>query len=124
MSDQTNPPSVDAELAKVKLILQQNRGKNFVQRILNPDLYPKLRNSDNTVSTHKMAWVEDNGKYYVYPTIYPDENNPSFLIDESKTPLAAWARAKETKDFIMFNTPTEADWFSQHYKDVWTPDQF
>lgn len=43
---------------------------NFVDRINNPDKYPYIPNKDGSISTHEMAAeVDENGNWYVFPTI-------------------------------------------------------
>ena len=42
----------------------------FVDRITNPQNYPYITNSDNSISTHRMAAeVDENGNWMVFPTI-------------------------------------------------------
>lgn len=43
--------------------------KKIVVKRLNNGEY--RRNSDNTISTHKMASYEQDGKHYAAPTVYP-----------------------------------------------------
>lgn len=106
----------DAELSRIEAILAANKEKSFVQRILKPQDYPTLHNDDGTVSTHKMAWTTgDDGKAYVYPTILL--NAEPKLTEFS--PKVAWEHARRTGNFISFDKPLEADWFSKQYKRVW-----
>jgi hypothetical protein len=49
-----------------------NASKSFVQRILQPSAFPKLDLGNGQFATHKMAWAEKGGKYYVYPTVLYD----------------------------------------------------
>lgn len=42
----------------------------FVDRVNNPSEYPYIRNSDGSISTHRMAAeMDENGEWYVFPTI-------------------------------------------------------
>tara|TARA_R110000823_G_scaffold19242_2_gene59445 strand:+ start:205 stop:537 length:333 start_codon:yes stop_codon:yes gene_type:complete len=42
----------------------------FLDRITNPQNYPYITNSDNSISTHRMAAeVDENGNWVVFPTI-------------------------------------------------------
>lgn len=96
-------------------ILMRNQDKNFVQRVLNPYIFPQINNPDGTYSTHKMAWSTVDGKPVVYPTII---QNDSGALQEL-APKDALDYAMKSGQYIRFNTPDEADWFSQNYKKVW-----
>lgn len=51
-------------------ILMRNKEKNFVQRALNPHIFPRINNPDGSVSTHLMsAEVDEDGNWMVFPTI-------------------------------------------------------
>jgi len=42
----------------------------FLDRILNPEKYPFLKNEDGSISTHEMAAeVDEKGNWFVFPTI-------------------------------------------------------
>jgi hypothetical protein len=102
-----------AELTRIYDILEKNKHKNFVKRILDPDNSPKLDLGEGNYATHKMAWGESEGKYFVYPTIIQDGDK---LVDYGKD---AFNKAFEKGDVIEFSTPYEADNFSKNYKKVW-----
>ena len=94
--------------------LLANKDKNFVQRILHPDKFPTIDLGDGNIGTHLMAWGEADGKYRVFPTIVFDgkslkkyEMNDAFKI------------TSENGDYIDFETPEEAEWFSKNYKLFW-----
>lgn len=112
-------PAENSETRRVRAILGQNANKNFVDRILNRDKYPSVDNGDGTRSTHQMAWSEVNGKYVVYPTIL--WNGRSLV--QFKTPRDAYDAAMRAGEYIEFNSPDEAEWFSQRYKTVWGDEQ-
>ncbi len=38
----------------IKKILEHNKGKDFVDRILNPDKYPSMDIGNGNIATHKM----------------------------------------------------------------------
>ena len=99
----------------VKTILEQNREKPMVQRILNPEQYPKLELGDGTHATHRMAYGEADGKYWVYPTVVPSDEKTLVQLNDQ----TAWDRAMQSGDAIAFDNEDDASWFSQHYKDVW-----
>lgn len=104
---------------RVKHILNKNKDKNFVKRIIDPDKYPAIDNGDGTHSTHLMAWSnrdDDPEKRIVYPTIVHDEktNKLTQLSDDD-----AYDYAVKNKEYIEFNSDKKADWFSQNYKMLW-----
>jgi len=103
-------PKSRAELMK---ILEQNDDKQFVRRILHPDAYPQLRLPDGTRQSHLMEWGEADGKYFVYPRIGYERGA---LKDWGKD---AFNRAIARRDYIAFDTPEEAEWFSKNYKMIW-----
>jgi hypothetical protein len=94
-------------------ILMQHSDKSFVQRILNPSAFPTLDIGNGQYATHKMAWTEANGKYYVHPTVLWDGKS---LKDYGKD---AFKHVMKTGNYIEFNSPEEADWFSTKYKAAW-----
>ena len=60
-------------------ILAANPQMNFVQRILHPERSPKLPLENGKFATHRMAWGETDGKYFVFPTVV--ETSPGELVD-------------------------------------------
>lgn len=107
----------NSELRRVKAILAQNAGKNFVDRIVNRDKYPSIDNGDGTHSTHLMAWTEADGAYRVFPTILFDKKTGKLIKRDNMR--AAYDNAVRMGEYIDFNSPDEAEWFSQRYKSVW-----
>jgi hypothetical protein len=106
-------PSLDTSsttelpLQKVDQILQSNKDKNFVQRILDPTTARPLDRGDGTTSTHSMAWGEADGKYYVYPTVV--EQNGELVDISDKDPLGY---ALKNNEYIEFDSAEEASAFS------------
>lgn len=96
-------------------ILAKNADKSFVKRIIDRHKYPTLSNPDGSISTHSMATIEEDGRYYAFPTV--------LITTEKKLKrfpvLDAWENVKTTGNFIEFDTQDEADWFSKRYKLVW-----
>ena len=97
-------------------ILENNADKDFVQRILKPKESPVLDLGDGNIATHKMAWEQQGGKYYAYPTVQRQGNG---LVDKGKN---AFFDAMTSGEFIEFATPGEAEWFSKNYKNFWNLD--
>lgn len=107
-----------AGIDTVMNILSRNKSKNFVQRILNPQKYPSLQESDGSVASHKMAWAEVGGegeptKYIVYPTVIYDGKRLRDYGD------SAIDKVLQTGEYISFDDPEMADWFSRNYKLAW-----
>ncbi len=46
------------ELAKMRQILEANKDKTFVDRILNKDKYPRLEEADTFSRRYKAVWGE------------------------------------------------------------------
>ena len=94
-------------------ILFNNQGKNFVQRILRPEDFPVIDLGSGNVASHMMSWGDRDNKFLVYPRI---QMEGSQLKDFGNS---AFDRAIKAGEFIEFDTPAEADWFSKNYKSVW-----
>ena len=107
-----------SDLDYLQNILNKNKDKSFVKRILNKQNSPVLQNDDGTTSTHSMAWGSADGKYYVYPTVLLGKDGKLKRYDDSE----AWNHVMKTGNFIEFNSPEDADWFSRSYKKVWGND--
>ncbi len=106
------------EYKKILSILEANKDKTFVKRILEPDKYPRLDLGDGNFASHKMSWVstkDETGalEYHVFPTILW---NGKELKDYGNK---AYEEVSQTGNYIKFKTPEEADWFSKRYKIVW-----
>ena len=93
--------------------------KNFELRYLFPSKYKTIKNKDKTISTHKMADAEVDGKFIAYPTIIQMEGNED-LIDLGQTGSLALDYALKTGEFKEFNTEKEArEYASNGYKKLW-----
>jgi len=88
-------------------ILSKNKDKNFVDRILNADQYPKQDNGDGSFSTHLMASAEVDGKNIAFPTLFYDKKNNKLYAAKD-----AVAEALATGDYIEFGTGEEAEKFA------------
>ena len=101
-----NPDQAARKLWLTK-ILQQNSGLDFVNRILNPSVFPVLQNEDGSVSTHSMA-DSDN---YVYPTVIRQGDQLKRLKGRD-----AYRHAMKTGEFIKLDNPSDAAWVARNYK--------
>ena len=110
----------EEELNKINMILDHNKHKSFVKRILEPEKYPKLDRGKGVYSTHSMAWGETGPKdkrvYHVFPTVFYDKKNNKLVDYSNRKPMNNALRHNQT---IHFKTAEEADWFSKNYKKVW-----
>ena len=88
-------------------VLQENKNLDFVDRMLSPDPELVIKNDDGSVSTHKMAYGDADGAFYVYPTIIREGNSLKELDGD-----AAWGYAMRNKEFIKFDTEAEAKDFA------------
>ena len=95
----------------------RNKDKNFVQRVLNPDIFPRINNKDGSVSTHLMsAEVDQYGDWLVFPTITQEEDG-RLIKRELKD---AQKYAIESGQNISFGKDKEgAIDFSKNYKNLW-----
>ncbi|RJQ58944.1 MAG: hypothetical protein C4530_09990 [Desulfobacteraceae bacterium] len=100
---------------EITAAIEKNRNIPFVQRIIDKDSYPALKEGDLDV-THKMAWADVGGKYLAFPTV---EMVDGKLTDLESAGIDPVKHAIENKNFIEFPTPEEADRFSKDYKRYW-----
>jgi hypothetical protein len=99
-------------------ILEQNKDKPFVKRILKPSDYPSLDLGEGRTASHLMTWAQVGDKYVAFPTVLQEGKKlKKYIPDE------AWSRVKDTGNYIEFNTAEEADKFSKEYKNHWKKDE-
>jgi len=103
------------EKLRIMNVLLEHKDKNFVKRILDPNIYPVVNNPDGTVSTHKMAYSTGDGAAYVYPTIIQGKDGKLMELP----PEDAWNYAMITGEYIKTKTEKEAAWLSENYKKIW-----
>ena len=96
-------------------ILQDNRDKLFVKRILRTGNYKPLDLGNGQTASHLMAYGEADGKFFVFPTVLMmgDGKLKQFSSDQ------AWKRVHTTGNVIQFDSEVEAAWFSKNYKRYW-----
>ena len=105
----------DTDQFVIRKILELNKHKSFVQRILDPKNSPSLDNKDGTRSSHSMAWAESDGRYFVYPTVLRTESGELKRFKDNE----AWRETQKSGNYIEFKSAQDADWFSKNYKRVW-----
>ena len=102
------------EYQRLMAILKTNANKSFVQRILRPDEFPSLDLGNGRRASHRMAWAESGGKYYVYPTVLMTEGGKLQDFGDN-----AFDQVMKSGNYIEFDSPHEAEWFSSRYKGAW-----
>jgi len=105
----------------IESILQQNAEKPFVDRILNRQNYPVLSMGEGNYATHKMSWGQIGNKYRVFPTILYDQVGRQLkeFAPRDAFNLTTVPNMEGLDNYIDFDTPEEADYFSKNYKSVW-----
>lgn len=106
-------PATNYEYNQLMNVLNQNKDKSFVKRILDPTSYPTLDLGNGSYATHRMAWTEADGKYFVYPTVLLDNGKLKDFGDE------AWHHVRQTGNYIEMPSADDAEWFSTRYKAAW-----
>jgi hypothetical protein len=98
----------------LKNVLNENQGKNFVRRILNPEAYPVMDLGKGEIATHQMEYSEAGpNKFIVYPRIAYENKELKNYGDD------AFDRALKSKDYISFDNEADAEYFSKNYKEYW-----
>ena len=113
----------ERDIFTVMSLLSRNAEKNFVQRIMSPDDYPKLYDNPGgemgDPSTHSMAAdVDKNGNWFVYPTVVQDPMGGLQRLSRQN----AWQFAQQHDERIPFGKDKDsAIWFSsdEGYKQIW-----
>ena len=97
---------------KVIEIINKNKDKHFVQRILDPSLTLDLGNGES--ATHRMAY--DPKSMRVYPTVV-QKGNQLVQLEESDE---AYNYVDRTGEYIQFDNVRDAKKFASNgYKIIW-----
>ncbi len=109
-----------ADPINLKEIIEKNKDKNFIQRLMNPEKYPRIERPDlgsEAYSTHLMSYSRVGDKYIVFPEIvYNPETKTLKRFGDLKK---AVDYALKTGEYIPFDKEEDADWFSSNYKKYW-----
>lgn len=108
-------PATDYEHGLLMQTLEANKDKSFVQRILNPSQYPTLDMGNGSYATHRMAYTEADGRYFVHPTVLLEKDGSLKEYGSRK----AWDQVRQTGNFIEMPSEDDADWFTSRYKAAW-----
>jgi hypothetical protein len=109
---QIRPAQQNRETPYIDL-LKQHKEKDFVNRILNPGIAPAgIPWEGGSVASHQMAAeVDENGNWYVFPTIV---NQGGKLV--SMPLYDAFDYARQTGEYIPMPDMDSAINFSENYK--------
>ncbi len=103
--EKTNDPTYNA-LSSV--IMQRNRGKNFVDRAYNYQTAPILPLANGDYATHQMAYdTKPDGTAEVYPTVIQQGAGLKKLGDDQ-----AWDYAHDNNEFITVPSYKMAEYLS------------
>ena len=91
-------------LSQIDSLLNANKDKLFIDRMINSNNYPIMNNLDKSHSTHKLAWGESDNGYVVYPTINYKDNK---LFNDPNGKYAF-----DNNDFIQFKDKGLAERFA------------
>ena len=116
---------LDLELQRIMQILDDNKDKDFVKRILAPEDYPNIswkqdeRLEKGQTATHQMSWGQNGPdgeatEFYVYPNITHKDGALDW-----PDPETAHKNAVDSDERIVFDDKEDAMWFSEAYKRVW-----
>lgn len=108
-------PPPKADISRISNVLNANKGKNFVQRILRPELNKPIDLGGGEIATHLMSFSESDGKFFVYPTVVDVGDGELRQLSDDD----AWDHSQRTGEFIKFNKESDASWFSKNYKKWW-----
>jgi len=102
---------------KIRKVVEAHSDKNFVQRMLNPNIFPVMQNvlTPGDVGTHLMSSGEFQGKGTAYPEIIQDSNTGKLIRLGRR---AAMDYAIKNKQYLPFDTPEEAEYFGKNYKEI------
>ena len=100
-------------------IINDHSGLNFVQRILKPNAWPSLPLPNGYTASHLMAAELVDDRPMAFPTVvYDKETNALKQLDIE----AAKKYARDSGEYIPFNSMDDAIKFSTTYKTLWGGD--
>ena len=107
-------------LSVVTSVLEDNKNKNFVDRILNPEKYkPYPVGEDKLPYSHRMVTfgaLDDSTPGMVLPMVVWD---PEKGYHKFENPQEALEYAVEKGEYIRFRNHTEATKFENSWKQYW-----
>lgn len=119
------PAVVTAEYPRNKEVLNivNSSNANWVRRLKDPNRqYIQDWEEPNFVATHKLSWVEDNGKYYIFPNVQEINGRLYDFTNEKKygeNGWRAWDSAIYSGDVVEVPSAADARWFTESYKNFY-----
>lgn len=105
--------SVSSLEERSQQLTKDHAAMNWVQRGINPTNYPYLEDSEGNRMTHKLSYVEQDGKYAIFPMIVQKEGN-DYLHDFNEDWKAAYDYAKSTNTLMETDDVELADYYSKN----------
>lgn len=96
--------------------IQAQRKPAYQDRIDNPQDYGVVNNADGSISTHRMATAEQNGKHYAFPTIVQIPESGGLYEFKDSEWKDAFAFNMKTGNVKQFDTAEAAENYSKNYK--------
>ena len=104
-------PEIIFSRLEVKNVLEENKDKAFVKRILDPSIVKPIKDQGYEV-THLMAYADN----IVFPTVVLKEGK---LINLEKLNIDPYEYAIKNNNFITMDNEADAEAFSVDYKKIW-----
>ena len=107
-------------------IIEQNKDKNFVQRIIEPDKWPyytfpedEREQYGSDWGSHLMSYASDNEGLQVFPQLVYDEKGKNLKLLGKKDWKEAYDYAKKTGEYITVPDKDTAEHFGSYgYKSL------
>jgi hypothetical protein len=97
--------------------IDPNTKLNFEKRVLKPSDYPRIDNGDGSISTHRMAYGEADGRYLAFPTIIQPQKTKELVRLGDRE---AFEYAIGSGEYRSFKTEEEAKSYAEGgYKKFW-----
>ena len=114
-----NDPRTEEELASFNQVIEQNKDKNFVQRMLDANSKGMpVEGEPGAEKTHRMnaEYFPDTNEWVAFPSVI--QKSSGEMYDFGKDVIAAGDHARNTGEYISFGNDADAAIrFSIHYKD-------
>jgi hypothetical protein len=112
-----SPQQPDLVTDWIRSIAAQNKDKNFIQRIMDPHVFPNLDLGNGQVGTHLMSWgtLGKDKTPIVYPSIIQDEQGGMKQLNDDE----AFDYATTKGEYITLPSEHLADLFTREYKRLW-----
>lgn len=105
---ENNPPDLES---MSKVLTERNKNLNWVQRGINPENFPTIKNEDGSFSTHRLAYsTDDKGQALIYPTIIQNEEGNLIELGDDE----AYEYARKTNTFMIVPNEKLAEYYSQN----------